>query len=339
MRTYDNYNLLKYNTFGLEASCHRFIEVSSVASLQRHIKQHADDAHDDPTLVIGKGSNILFTKDFPGTIIHSAIRGHEVNQIGDYVMLHCGSGEVWDEVVQICIDNGWHGAENLSLIPGEIGAAAVQNIGAYGAEIKDIIFDVEAVDLQTGELVRIPATECDYGYRYSKFKTEWKGRYFITHVTLRLSTMFKPNTSYQAIADRLQQHNIIKATPQQIRDIVIELRNSKLPDYKVVGNAGSFFKNPVIDKALYDRLHNRYPDMPAHLVDETSYKIPAAWLIEQCGWRGVSMGDAAVWQQQPLVLVNLGATQADDIIQLAQAITEDVRKKFDIQLIPEVNYI
>lgn len=341
MRTYDNYSLLKHNTFGIDVTCQRYIEVSSAATLQRYIRQHI--AQQTPPfnqpLIIGRGSNLLFTANYQGNILHSAIRGHQVNQIGDYVMLRCGSGEVWDDVVQLCIDNGWHGIENLSLIPGEIGAAAVQNIGAYGAEIKDVLFEVEAIDLTTGEMMHIPAEQCDYGYRHSRFKTEWKQRFLITHVTLRLSTIFKPNLAYQALGQILQERNIVKPTPQQVRECVIALRQSKLPDPATVGNAGSFFKNPVIDADLYQQLKRRYPDMPAHAIDEKYYKLPAAWLIEQAGWRGVTMGDAAVWQQQPLVLVNLGTTQADDILQLAQAITDDVKQQFNILLQPEVNII
>ena len=337
MRIYNNYSLLKHNTFGIDVTCRQFIEVSSVSSLQKYIRQQDDDHN--PMMVIGKGSNLLFTSDYNGCILHSSIRGTTLKQIGDYVMLRCGSGELWDDIVQQCIDNGWHGIENLSLIPGEVGAAAVQNIGAYGAEIKDILFEVEAVDLKTGEHIHIPVAECQYGYRESKFKTEWKNRYFITYVTLRLSTIFKPNITYKALADIIRERAIVKPTPQQLREIVIELRQIKLPDPNTVGNAGSFFKNPVVENIACEQLIKKYPDIPIHPVDDTHSKIPAAWLIEQCGWKGVAMGEAAVWQKQPLVIVNLGTDKADDIVSLMHAIQEDVKKKFGIELQCEVNTI
>lgn len=336
MRIYENHSLLTHNTFGIDVQCQQFIEITSATSLQRFIQQKNENKDKKPLLVIGKGSNILFTQNFNGTILHSSIRGRETNLIGDYVMLRCGSGETWDEIVQLAIDNGWHGIENLSLIPSEVGAAAVQNIGAYGIEIKDFIAHVEAIDLHTGDNIRIPANECGYDYRYSKFKDEWKNRYFITHVTLRLSTIFKPDMSYKAIADVMAQQNIVKPTPQQLRDIICDIRQHKLPDTKMVGNAGSFFKNPIIERQNCDSLLKKHPNMPVHVLDEEHCKISAAWLIEQCGWKGINMGDAGVWQQQPLVLVNLGTTEAHDILQLAKAITDDVNKQFNIQLQPEV---
>lgn len=293
---------------------------------------------DRPLLVVGKGSNLLFTQDFDGTVIHPAMSQWGVVATEDRAFLSCGSGMEWDSVVELCVRNGWHGIENLSGIPGDIGSAAVQNIGAYGAEIKDVLRAVHAIDLQerTGEVITIPAADINYGYRYSRFKDEWQGRYLIVSVTLELSTTYVPLTEYGNIRKMFNDKGINSPAAMQMRETILDIRNEKLPDPKVMGNAGSFFMNPVIGREKYLSIKQDYPDVPHYAVDADHVKIPAAWLIEQCGWKGRSMGRAAVHERQPLVLVNKGGATGREILSLCHAIQADVVRRFDISLKPEV---
>ena len=334
-----NYNLLPHNTFGIEARCHRFIEFET-ADEARQVAASLSAA-DSPLLVIGGGSNLLLTADFPGTVIHSAIKGIDVikNEQTDEVILRCGSGEIWDDVVSFAVDNGFHGAENLSLIPGEVGATAVQNIGAYGAEVADIISEVVAIEMESGKLCRFAPEECDYSYRQSRFKNEWKGRFIIVEVAYRLSLHGQPNMEYGNIKAELARQGISSPTLQQLRQAIIEIRNAKLPDPKVEGNAGSFFMNPIVKRSIYDELATRYPDMPHYEVDADHVKIPAGWMIDQCGWKGKTMGRAGVHGRQALVLVNKGGATGDDIIALCNQIRHDVRQRFGIEIHPEVNIV
>lgn len=337
MKDITNYDLSRHNTFGIRAACRRFIEFASVGELQAALAAMTEA--DKPLLVIGGGSNLLLTADFNGTVLHSAIRGVEASDDGGSVLLRVGSGEVWDDIVALCVANGWHGAENLSLIPGEVGASAVQNIGAYGVEAKDIIRSVEAVRVADGNVVEIPAADCGYAYRQSKFKSEWAGQYVITHVTYRLSKTFCPRLDYGNIRSELQRRGIGEPTAEQLRLVITDIRNSKLPDPKVTGNAGSFFMNPVVSREKYDELAARYPSVPHYTVDASHEKIPAGWLIEQCGWKGRSLGRAGVHSRQALVLVNLGGATGQDIVRLCGAIVKDVSDKFGIEIRPEVNVI
>ena len=338
MHDHRDYSLLHRNTFGIDACCRRFIETESVGETRRLSELLTPE--DRPTLIIGGGSNILFTADYPGTVIHAAIRGIETHDNGDgTVTLRAGSGEKWDDIVQKCVDNGWHGAENLSLIPGEAGATAVQNIGAYGAEAADIIHCVEAVELDTGRLLTFNAAECGYGYRQSRFKSEWSGRYIVTHVTYRLNKAFTPRLDYGNIREVLGKMGIAKPTAHELRQAVIDIRREKLPDTKVEGNAGSFFKNPVVSRRKYERLREKFPLMPHYSVDAGSEKIPAGWLIEQCGWKGRTSGRAGVHGRQALVLVNRGGATGADILELCRRIRHDVQETFEIDLQPEVNIV
>jgi UDP-N-acetylmuramate dehydrogenase len=251
----------------------------------------------------------------------------------------CGSGEVWDDMVATSIKAGYYGMENLSLIPGDVGASAVQNIGAYGMEAKDLIVSVEAVEIATGQVMTISGKDCGYGYRQSKFKQEWKNRYLITHVTYQLSTSFQPHLDYGNIRQELEKKGITEPTAQQVRDIIIDIRNAKLPDPKVMGNAGSFFMNPIVPKDKYETLAAQYPTMPHYEVDGNYEKIPAGWMIEQCGWKGKSLGRAGVHDKQALVLVNRGGATGAEIVALCDAIRKDVKTKFDIDIHPEVNIV
>jgi UDP-N-acetylmuramate dehydrogenase len=288
-----------------------------------------------PYIIIGGGSNLLLTKDFEGIVVRSDVLGYFI----DEDRITCGSGEVFDEVVEASLQAGLYGMENLSLIPGDVGASAVQNIGAYGAEAKDLIVSVEAVEIATGHLVTILGKDCGYGYRQSKFKQEWKNRYLITHVTYQLSTTFEPHLDYGNIRTELERKGIKEPTAQQLRDTIIEIRNAKLPDPKVEGNAGSFFMNPIVSREKYVQLAAQYEGMPHYDVDADHVKIPAGWMIDQCGWKGRSLGRAGVHDKQALVLVNRGGATGAEIVALSDAIRADVKAKFGIDIYPEVNII
>ena len=338
MRDIKNYSLLEHNTFGIDAKCERFIEYASneeaktVAELLRGANEY---------LIIGGGSNLLLTKDYQGIVVTPATMqnvadGIEILNDGvstnyDGVSIRCWAGLVFDDVVAFATSKGLYGMENLSLIPGEVGASAVQNIGAYGAEAKDVIESIEAVEIATGKVVTISAADCNYAYRQSIFKHEWKNKYLITHVTYRLSSTFTPHLDYGNIRTELEKKGIVMPTAQQLRDTIIEIRNEKLPDPKVEGNAGSFFMNPIVDK------------MPHYVVDDTNgkvaYKIPAGWMIDQCGWKGKTLGKAGVHAKQALVLVNRGGATGADITHLMKTIQDDVKRTFGIELHPEVNII
>ena len=339
MKEKRNYNLKEHNTFGIEAHCRRYVETSSTAETQAFVRTLTAD--DKPLVVLGGGSNTLFTADIEGTVLHPAIGGIEVVETAhDYILLRCGSGERWDDVVAYCVRRGMYGAENLSAIPGHVGAAAVQNIGAYGSEIKDIIHAVEAVDIARGGTVCvIPPSHCRYGYRNSRFKNQWAGRFVITHVILRLSPTFTPRLDYGNIRATLAERGIAVPTARELRQAVIDIRRAKLPDPAVMGNAGSFFTNPVVLESEYRRLANAYPDIPHYNAGGGLVKIPAAWLIEQCGWKGKSLGHAGVHERQALVIVNRGGATAVDIIALCRAVQADVSRRFGITLTPEVNFV
>lgn len=337
MKDFYDFNLKEHNTFGIDVKCRRFIEFESVDELLQIVNSLTDA--DKPLLVLGGGSNMLFTADYEGTVLHSAIKGHVAVQTDEGIMLRCGSGEVWDDIVSLCVSNRMYGAENLSLIPGDVGASAVQNIGAYGAEAKDIILKVEAVDLQTGKMCEFTNEECEYAYRKSKFKGEWRNRFVITYVTYKLSEVFCPCLDYGNIRAELEKRNIKVPTAEQLRNVIIDIRNEKLPDPKVDGNAGSFFMNPVVPKVKYEELVARFGNVPHYSVDDNNEKIPAGWMIDQCGWKGKSLGKAGVHSRQALVLVNRGGAEGKDIVALCDAIKRDVRDKFGIDIVPEVNII
>lgn len=334
MKDYSDYNLLPHNTFGIEATCSRFVGLSTVEEAVETLP-----LIQGPFIIIGGGSNLLLTRNYEGTVIHSEIRGIEVTRQDDDIFMRCGSGEVWDEVVEYAVNNGYYGAENLSLIPGDVGASAVQNIGAYGAEVKDIIQRVEAVEIATGKKVEFSNSDCRYAYRQSRFKDDWKNLFFITHVTYRLSVSFEPRLGYGNIIGALEAKNINEPTARQLRDTIIEIRQAKLPDPKVLGNAGSFFMNPIVSREKFESLLAEYPGMPHYNIDEDHEKIPAGWMIDQCGWKGKSLGPAGVHEKQALVLVNRGGATGNDIVRLCTTIQQDVRAKFGIEIHPEVNVI
>ena len=334
MKDLSNYSLLQHNTFGIDAKCSRYLEYSTVAEAQEVAKILR--ASDTSYIIIGGGSNLLLTKDYDGIVVRSTVNC-QLSTVNS--QLACGSGEVWDDVVAYCVDHQLYGAENLSLIPGDVGASAVQNIGAYGVEVKDLITSVEAVEIATGDIRIFSKEECGYAYRDSRFKHEWKNRYLITHVTYQLQTVFEPRLDYGNIRAELERKGITKPTAQQLRQVIIDIRNAKLPDPKVMGNAGSFFMNPIVSKEKYEQLASQYEGMPHYTVDADHEKIPAGWMIEKCGWKGKSMGRAGVHDKQALVLVNRGGATGQEIVALCETIQRDVKEKFGIEIFPEVNII
>ena len=337
MDKYNNHSLLPYHTFGMDVKTSVFIEYTSVDELKQILQQ--ENLSDKKWLHIGGGSNLLFTGDYEGVILHSAIKGTEiVYEDDEAVHVRVGAGEVWDDFVAYAVNQGWYGAENLSLIPGEVGASAVQNIGAYGMEAKDLIVKVEALDVATGNDSVFTNTECRYAYRESIFKKEWKGRYIITYVTYRLSKSPQFHLEYGNVKGELEKQGC-ELTLKNVRDVIIRIREAKLPDPKVQGNAGSFFMNPVIPRMQYENLLAKYPEMPHYKVDEEWVKVPAAWMIDRCGWKGKRMGNAGVHVKQALVLVNCGGATGQEIITLSQHIQQSVYESFGIAIVPEVNFI
>lgn len=341
MTIQQNYSLLPHNTFGIEATARYFITYDSVADLQDTIQFIHSEYPSMPILHIGGGSNLLFLSDYDGIILHSGIKGIDVTFQGDHAYVRVGAAVVWDELVEFCVNNGYYGLENLSLIPGEVGASAVQNIGAYGAEAKDVIESVETVCLQDGATRIFTNGECEYAYRSSIFKHDLKGLYAITHVCFKLPLQFTPQLDYGGIRNALCNDEITpeKVQAKELRNTIINIRNTKLPDPRIQGNAGSFFMNPVVHRNMFEKILKDYPNMPFYEIDKEQVKIPAGWLIEQCGWKGKSLGNAAVHDQQALVLVNKGGAKGKDILRLCETVRSDVKLQFDIDIHPEVNFI
>ena len=330
------YSLREHNTFGLEAKAKQFISYHTIDELVEVLASLRDKG--EQILHIGGGSNLLFTKDFEGTILHSDIKFiEEVSRDDQHIFFRVGSGVVWDDFCAQMARENYYGAENLSYIPGEVGASAIQNIGAYGVEVASIIHEVETIEVATGQSRVFQVQECEYGYRDSIFKNRLKGEYIVTAVIFRLSLIPVVHLDYGPLRELNSRSENL--TAQAIRDAVIDIRRSKLPEPKEMGSAGSFFKNPVIPIEVYRAIAAAYTDVPHYVISEDEVKIPAAWLIEQCGWKGKRHGGAGVYEKQPLILVNLDHATANDIMELAALIQQSVFEKFHIQLEPEVNYI
>jgi UDP-N-acetylmuramate dehydrogenase len=337
MQWKENASLKAYNTFGIDVKARYLTEVASVGQF----KQMLDTPlwQNSPRLILGSGSNLLFTKNFQGIVVLNKLSGIEVvHETNEYVDLNVASGESWHGLVMHCIDKNWGGIENLSLIPGTVGAAPIQNIGAYGVEVCEVIKSVETIDMHNGVSRTFTNSECAFGYRESMFKTDEQKKNFISSVTL---TLTKKNhrliTHYGAINSILAERHISSPTLRDISDAVISIRMSKLPDPRVIGNAGSFFKNPVITREHHQRLMKSFPTLPHYRAENQFVKIPAAWLIEQCGWKGKRVGEVGVHAAQALVLVNYGGGTGEEIVALAASIIASVKEKFDITLRAEVN--
>lgn len=335
MHIQQNISLKQYNTFGIDVTASHFVEVSEIEELRNILSNNTL-----PLLILGGGSNILLTQNFKGLVIKNNFKGIDIiKDDADSVFLKVGAGENWHQFVMYCIDKGYCGIENLSLIPGNVGASPMQNIGAYGVEVKDVITEVEAINIQDYTSKHFSNKECDFGYRTSIFKTVEKGNYFITSVIFQLSKKPKINTSYGAIEDELKKEEITHPTIKDVSDAVIRIRQSKLPDPDKIGNSGSFFKNPVVNSSVKDDLLISYPSIPNYPQNDGTYKIAAGWLIEQCGWKGKTIDKYGVHSKQALVLVNHGGANGAEIYKLSEDIIKSVQQKFNITLEREVNII
>jgi len=342
MKVASEVSLKAFNTFGIDSTAQYFVEVSSAVQLQELLRE--DQWKRTPKLILGGGSNLLFTSHFEGLVIKVGIGGIEVvveNQ--EEVWINVGAGENWHQLVVHCIEQGWGGIENLSLIPGTVGAAPMQNIGAYGVEIKDVFESLQAVQISSGKVRGFTAEDCKFGYRESVFKNIYKGQFIITSVVLKLSKRPVINTSYGAIeevlTERLGENALEQASIRDVSDAVIHIRQSKLPDPTEIGNAGSFFKNPIVSAAQYESLKQKYQKVPGYPLSETEVKVPAGWLIEQAGWKGKRFGDVGVHDRQALVLVNHGGATGEAVKKLAYDIQQSVQEKFGVLIQPEVNIV
>ena len=332
MTVRDNCSLADRNTFGMDVRANSLIDWATTDELKNALLDI-----EKPVLMIGGGSNLLFMGDFKGTVLHSTISTIEIiGNTDDHVHVKVGAGVVWDDFVSWCSIHGFWGVENLSAIPGEAGASAVQNIGAYGVEAKDVIDTVQTICLADGSERDFSNAECNYAYRQSIFKNELKGQYAVAYVIYKLSKIPQPKLGYGALEQEVER--LGGPTLANIRKAVIAMRDSKLPDPKVLGNAGSFFMNPVISEQEFNIIRRDYPDVPSYPAPG-GIKVPAGWLIEKTGWKGRSLGPAAVYDKQALVLVNKGGATGADIKRLADTIIADVKQKFGITLSTEVNYI
>lgn len=331
-------DLAPFNTLQVQADAAYFARNRNKEDLASLLKDPR--WNEKATFILGGGSNVLFTDDYEGLVIHPMITGKEIiAQTSDHIELKIGAGENWHETVRYCVQNGWGGIENLSLIPGTVGAAPIQNIGAYGVELQDVFVSLTAIELSTGKERMFNREACRFGYRDSIFKQELKGKFVVTDVTLQLQKQPELNTSYGAIQQKLEEKNISEPTIKDISDVVIEIRNSKLPNPTELANAGSFFKNPIVSNAIFNKLSQKYPGMPGYPVDESHTKVPAGWLIEQAGWKGKVVGNVGTYRQQALVIVNHGGASGQEILALAKKIQKSVLQQFDIELVPEVNIV
>jgi len=335
MQIQSDFSLKNYNTFGIEAKAKQFVSVSSIAELKEILVQN------NPIFILGGGSNMLLTQDIQKLVLHVNLKGKEVTETNeDFAIVKAQAGENWHEFVLYCIEQNLGGIENLSLIPGNVGTTPIQNIGAYGVEIKDTMLSCEALNLKTLEIETFTNADCQFEYRESIFKKELKNQYIITSVSFKLSTKnHKISTTYGVIGAELQKNNIENPTLKDISNAVIAIRQSKLPDPKELGNSGSFFKNPIISKEAYEKAKALHPEMPHYVVSETEVKVPAGWLIEQSGFKGKRFGDAGVHKNQALVLVNYGAATGAEIVALSKNIQKTILEKFGIAIEAEVNII
>lgn len=336
MRIEENYSLKKHNTFRLPVKTRWFMEYENEEELERIL--HDEYFQESLSLHIGGGSNLLFLNDYNGIILHSAIKGMTViRETDESVFLRVGAAEQWDDVVAYAVSHQWGGIENLSLIPGEAGSAAIQNIGAYGVEAKDVIETVEAYNQLTFEKRIFSNEECLYGYRTSYFKNEHIDPHIITYITLRLDKKPQFSVNYGGLKEELAKYP--ELTLNIIREVIVDIRQQKLPDPEKMGNAGSFFMNPVVSAAHFEKLKERYPSIPSYPSGEGKVKVPAGWLIEQCGFKGKSHGSVGVFEKQALVLVNLGDARGDEIALVAESIRATVYDRFGIDIVPEVKYV
>ena len=331
----ENYNLQQLNSFGINVQAKYFSVFSNEYFLAELLEKNKEQL-----LVLGGGSNILFTKNFDGLVLKNEIVGIEIVKQDEHsVYLKAGAGVGWHEFVLYCIENNFAGVENLSLIPGNVGASPMQNIGAYGVEVKDVFYELEAYDIKEKKSVTFSKTDCEFGYRESIFKNKYKGKFIITSVSFKLNKIPVFNTSYGAIENELEKMGAQSLSIKAISDAVIRIRQSKLPDPKIIGNAGSFFKNPTIKNEQFNNLKNEFPLIVGYPVGEYETKLAAGWLIEKCGWKGYRKADAGCHEKQALVLVNYGNATGEEILQLSEKIINSVKLMFNVELHREVNIV
>jgi len=331
-----NISLKPFNTFGIRQKAKLFCTLTSQEDITNLLQSTVYDSY--PHLFLGGGSNILFTQDFPGLVIKNQITGIELlKEDRNHVWVKAMSGENWHEFVLHCIANKWSGIENLSLIPGTVGAAPMQNIGAYGVEIKDVFDSLEAIDLDSGSILQFGLNDCKFGYRESVFKNTFKNKFFILSMTLKLNKKFIPHIKYGAISETLKEKKVKNISLRAVSNAVISIRQSKLPDPKKLGNSGSFFKNPVIPIEQFKEIQLKFPHIKAYPVSDTEIKVPAGWLIEQAGWKGKRIGNTGSHKNQALVLVNYGKANGEEVKKLAYQIKDSVKQLFGIEINPEVN--
>lgn len=335
-----NKELKSFNTFGISAKAQSFLALNSLSEAKSWFEENA--VHEQAFLILGGGSNILITQDFDGLVIKNDLKGISVlEENEDSIVLKVGAGENWHHFVMHCVNNNYGGIENLSLIPGNVGASPMQNIGAYGVEVKEVITEVEAIKIEDGSIVKFSNEDCEFDYRSSIFKTRLKNQYFISSVSFKLNKKNQFNTSYGAIKNQLELHGVTEdqLSIKAISDAVIAIRKSKLPDPEEIGNSGSFFKNPVVKTSVFEKLKKQHKDMPAYALPKGGYKLAAGWLIEKTGWKGYQEGDYGVHKNQALVLVNYKDANGLDIYDLSERILRSVKKKFGVELEREVNII
>jgi UDP-N-acetylmuramate dehydrogenase len=341
MQILQNYSLKRHNTFGIDVYAKYFSSFNSVFELQDILQSGLNNPKH--LLVLGGGSNILFTKNFEGLVLKNEIKGIEtIHEEEKYVYVKAGAGENWHHFVIHCVDKNFAGVENLALIPGNLGASPMQNIGAYGVELKDTFYSLEAYSLEEKRIITFTLNDCEFGYRDSIFKNKYKNQFVILNVTFKFSKKPHFNISYGAIDEELKRMQVNELSLKAVSNAVINIRSSKLPDPAKIGNAGSFFKNPEIDSQQLNDLLKRLPgrpDVPFYKIHEDKFKIPAGWLIEQCGWKGYRKGDAGCYEKQALVLVNYGNAGGKEILELSKEIQNSVKNKFSISLETEVNIV
>ena len=338
MNIIENYPLLKLNTFGVDVKAKYFTSINTINELIELTKTNL--FKDLELLILGGGSNILFTKDFDGLVILNDIKGKEIiSQNHQSVFLKIGAGENWHQLVMYCVDKGWGGIENLSLIPGNTGTAPMQNIGAYGVEIKETFVELEALEISSGRIVKFNNSDCEFGYRESVFKNKMKNQYIILNITLELKKNPVLNINYGEVKAILESQNIKNPAIKEVSNAIISIRQSKLPDPKKIGNSGSFFKNPIVNLNQLELIKKKYPKVVNYEINENEFKIAAGWLIERAGWKGKKFNNYGVHEKQALVLVNYGLANGMEIFELSEKIILDIKEKFGITLEREVNII
>ena len=338
MNIIENYPLLKLNTFGVDVKAKYFTSINTINELIEVTNTNV--FKDLELLILGGGSNILFTKDFDGLVILNNIKGKEIiDQNQQSIFLKIGAGENWHELVMYCVDNGWGGIENLSLIPGNTGTAPMQNIGAYGVEIKETFIELEALEISSGKIVKFNNSDCEFGYRESVFKNKMKNQYIILNITLELKKNPVLNINYGDVKAILESQNIKNPTIKEVSNAIISIRQSKLPDPKKIGNSGSFFKNPIVSLNQLELIKKKYPNVVNYEINENEFKIAAGWLIERAGWKGKKFNNYGIHEKQALVLVNYGLANGMEIFELSEKIILDIKDKFGITLEREVNII